>query len=113
MPQVVLYGAVYILRHKAKEIDLWHEVLASPRVFEWNIMHHTFLANSCVDIDGVLCRDPVPEENDDGEKYRRFLEDVEPLVIPSQTTGWLVTCRLEKYREIVEKWFQKHGFKYV
>lgn len=51
-----------------------------------------------MDIDGVLCADPTPEENDDGEKYRHFLLNTPPLFIPKVTIGTLVTSRLEKYR---------------
>ncbi len=31
------------------------------------------LENFCVDIDGILCRDPTREENDDGPKYRELI----------------------------------------
>jgi uncharacterized HAD superfamily protein len=31
------------------------------------------LKKACFDIDGVLCADPLPEQNDDGEKYINFL----------------------------------------
>ena len=48
-----------------------------------------------MDIDGVLCADPTPEENDDGEKYRHFLLNAPPLFIPKVTIGTLVTSRLE------------------
>ena len=46
-------------------------------------MHHSFLNDSCLDIDGVLCRDPSPEENDDGPRYEKFLTETNPLVIPT------------------------------
>lgn len=69
-----------------------------PRVFEWNVLHHPVLNDACVDIDGVLCRDPTPAENDDGRKYREFLSTVEPTIVPGQRIGHLVTSRLEQYR---------------
>jgi len=49
---------------------------------------------------------------DDGDKYRQFISTVNPLVVPTKTIGWLVTCRLEKYRELTEKWRKKHGIRY-
>lgn len=61
-----------------------------------------------MDIDGVLCADPTPEENDDGEKYRHFLLNTPPLFIPKVTIGTLVTSRLEKYRPETEAWLQKN-----
>jgi orotate phosphoribosyltransferase len=65
-----------------------------------------------VDIDGVLCRDPTEEENDDGPKYTEFISQVQPLIVPSVEMGHLVTCRLEKYRGPTEQWLARHGFQY-
>ena len=72
-------------------VDLYREVVEMPRVFEWNLMHGTVLANSCMDIDGVLCLDPTDEENDDGERYLRFLSETPALLLPTAPVGWLVT----------------------
>lgn len=112
LPYRIYYGAVYITPHGHKYVDYWYEIVDLPRCFEWNIMHHGILTSSCVDIDGVLCRDPTEEENDDGERYREFLANVKPLLVPTKPIGWLVTCRLEKYRELTESWLRKHGIQY-
>ena len=93
-------------------VDYYAEICPVPRVFEWNVMHHPHLEYSCVDIDGVLCRDPTTEENDDGPAYERFLQTVEPRCIPTVTLGWLVTSRLEKYRTLTVDWLARHGFRY-
>jgi len=108
----IYYSAVYITPQCFKHVDFWYEIVDLPRVFEWNVMHHSILANSCVDIDGVLCRDPTNEENDDGENYIRFLKKVRPLIIPTKSIGWLVTCRLEKYRKFTEEWLEKYNIRY-
>ncbi|MDS0294258.1 phosphoribosyltransferase family protein [Halogeometricum luteum] len=106
------YAAVYVSSKGHQFVDYWVDVVDKPRVFEWNVMHHPDLKHSCVDIDGVLCRDPTREENDDGPRYREFLQSVEPRVVPTETIGWLVTCRLEKYREETEAWLNEHGVEY-
>ena len=111
-PFDVHYSSVYISPRGHQYVDYWGEVVDSPRVFEWNILHHTRLDEFCVDIDGVLCRDPTREENDDGENYREFLTEVAPNVVPSQEIGWLVTARLEKYRPETEAWLDRHGIEY-
>ncbi|WP_418284995.1 phosphoribosyltransferase family protein [Halorubrum sp. DTA46] len=111
-PFDVEYGAVYIAPWADEHVDHWAEVVPSPRVFEWNLFHHPALENACVDIDGVLCRDPTPAENDDGENYREFLSTVAPEVVPNQRIGWLVTARLEKYRPETEAWLDEHGIEY-
>ncbi len=105
----VLYGAVYVAPEAQSEVDLFFEELLVPRVFEWNLMHGGMLEHACVDIDGVLCVDPTEQENDDGPKYRNFLERAKPLLLPTTPPGWLVTCRLEKYRDLTEQWLARHG----
>ncbi|SFR52747.1 orotate phosphoribosyltransferase [Halogeometricum limi] len=106
------FGAIYISSKGHQHVDHWVDVVSKPRVFEWNMMHHPMLKYFCVDIDGVLCRDPTREENDDGPRYREFLQTVEPRVVPSEKIGWLVTCRLEKYRDETEAWLDEHGIEY-
>ena len=61
--------AIYAENTKTNNLDIYLEKVPQPRVFEWNIYHHNILSISGIDIDGVLCVDPTPEENDDGEKY--------------------------------------------
>ncbi|WP_418284245.1 phosphoribosyltransferase [Halorubrum sp. DTA46] len=106
------YGAMYVSSQGRKHVDHWAEFVPTPRVFEWNVIHHPALNNACVDIDGVLCRDPTKTENDDGERYREFLSTVEPTVVPDERIGHLVTNRLEKYRPETEDWLDKHEIRY-
>lgn len=111
-PFDVQYGAIYISPTGHNYVDHWATVVPRPRVFEWNLIHHPVIKNACVDIDGVLCRDPTPEENDDGERYREFISEVEPNLIPNQPIDSLVTCRLEQYRPETEAWLEEHGVEY-
>jgi uncharacterized HAD superfamily protein/hypoxanthine phosphoribosyltransferase len=108
----VTFCAVYGLEVNQSGADLILEVVNQPRFFQWNLMHHPWLKHACLDIDGVLCADPTADENDDGERYHRFLTTASPLHVPSQTIGWLVTSRLEKYRERTEQWLANQGIRY-
>lgn len=109
----LLFGAVYVTPQGRGHVDTYAEVVGEPRVFEWNMMHHPgFVPRACFDLDGVLCRDPTPQENDDGERYREFIRTVEPLVVPSERIGKIVTARLEKYRGETEAWLDGHGIEY-
>jgi orotate phosphoribosyltransferase len=109
----VLFGAVYVSPEGKALVDTYADVVRFPRVFEWNLMHHPgVVPKSCFDLDGVLCRDPTERENDDGPRYREFLSTVEPLVVPSKPVGWIVTARLEKYRQETEAWLDAHGIEY-
>ncbi len=108
----IYYAAIYATPEVRKRVDFYTELLDYPRCFEWNIMHHELLERSCMDLDGILCRDPTDDENDDGERYRHFLINVEPLIKPTVEIGWIVTCRLEKYRSLTEEWLKKQGIRY-
>ncbi len=114
LPHRLTYAAVYMSPEARLDahVDLYREVVTMPRVFEWNLMHGTVLANSCMDIDGVLCLDPTDDENDDGERYECFLRDTPALLLPTAPVGWLVTSRLEKYRKHTEEWLARHKVQY-
>ena len=92
------FAAIYGAHRRHKEADYVFDIVPQPRMFQWNFMHHGFLGQSCVDIDGVLCVDPTEKENDDGPAYLRFLQDARPLYRPSQKIAYLITNRLERYR---------------
>ena len=104
--------AIFAKSHNKNLIDIYLEIVDGSRVFEWNVLQHPILEKSCVDIDGVLCYDPSPEENDDGEKYHKFLLTAKPKFIPTIKIKTLISCRLEKYRNETMFWLQKHNIKY-
>jgi uncharacterized HAD superfamily protein len=65
-----------------------------------------------MDIDGLLCVEPTPEENDDGNRYEQFLRQAYPFHIPTVPVATLVSSRLEKYRAQTEDWLGRHGVQY-
>jgi uncharacterized HAD superfamily protein/hypoxanthine phosphoribosyltransferase len=92
--------------------DIVFAEVKTPRVFEWNVLHHPFISSACVDIDGVLCLDPDHQQNDDGEAYLAFLQQATPLHKPRREIHTLVTNRLEKYRAQTEDWLERNGIVY-
>lgn len=108
----IKYGAIYVIPGKEHLVDYAFDIVPLPRYFQWNILNHSILQKACVDIDGVLCVDPTPEQNDDGERYIDFLLHAKPLYIPGARIGTLVTSRLEKYRKETETWLANHNVKY-
>ena len=109
----IKYAAIYYNDDEYKKhIDIALEKVPSPRVFQWNYLNHCFLQNAAFDIDGVLCRDPTNDENDDGEKYINFLLNAEPLFIPQYKIPYIITSRLERYRPQTEKWLKDNDVKY-
>lgn len=107
------YAAVYIAPGRSGEVDFGAVELDQPRIFEWNVMHSLMVEQACLDIDGVLCRDPRTDENDDGDAYCRFLAETTPIVLPKRPARMLVTSRLEKYRRHTEEWLARHGVQYT
>ena len=55
----IIFAAVYGVEASHPEADFIFERVKLPRIFQWNVMHHVVLEESCVDIDGVLCIDPT------------------------------------------------------
>lgn len=109
----VIFAAPFVSSSVAGMVDLYGEIVEPPRAFAWNILHHgPLLARSCVDIDGVLCLDPSDEENDDGARYRSFLQAAQPLFLPSAPVRYIVTSRLERYRDETERWLSDNEVRY-
>ena len=106
-----IYLSVYATRSAERNVDIYFEELEQPRIFEWNIYHHGLVERMCFDIDGVLCEDPSPDQNDDGARYLDFLKNTKPKFVPTREIGWLVTSRLEKYRPQTEAWLIYHKIK--
>lgn len=106
------YCAIYAVPGKIDLVDFVIEQVPLPRYFQWNIFNHTMLEKACFDIDGVLCVDPSPGQNDDGDRYVDFLQHALPLYLPGSPLGTLVTSRLEKYRSFTEEWLKNHQLNY-
>ncbi|MEX0928908.1 MAG: hypothetical protein WD266_01445 [Balneolales bacterium] len=112
MGQRITFCTVYAHPRSVNLVDICFETLTSPGCQEWNIMHRNKLNDFCMDIDGVLCRNPEKAEDDDGPAYRHFLNTARPLMLPSHRVGYLVTGRLEKYRKETEVWLSRHHILY-
>lgn len=109
----LVFMAVYVTETGKDKVDVYGEICPQPRIFQWNYLYHPYAASvACYDIDGVLCIDPTEDENDDGEKYRKFLLNAEPLYLTNYKIRALVTSRLEKYRPETEAWLKKHNVQY-
>lgn len=109
----IKYLAIYYKTEDYKNfVDIAFEKVPSPRVFQWNYLNHVFLQDAAFDIDGVLCYDPTNEENDDGDRYRQFILNARPLFIPQYKIAYIITSRLEKYKEETKEWLKKNNVQY-
>lgn len=83
-----------------------------PHLLEWNLFNSVLTPCCAFDMDGVICRDCPPKDNDDGPRYAKFLEEVRPKYLVRRTRiPLIVTARHEKYREQTMKWLEKWGIK--
>lgn len=107
-----VWFAAYVWKKNASLVDIYLRTIDLPRAFEWNYLHIKILENMCFDIDGILCEDPTSEQNDDDEKYKKFLLEAPQKFLPTQEIGCIVTSRLEKYRGQTEEWLTKNNIHY-
>lgn len=107
-----MYAAIFIDPGAAGIVDLSFEPVSLPRIFEWNLLDAWCADQYCVDIDGVLCRDPTSEENDDGNAYINFIKNTPLIIGPRKEFGYVVTSRLEKYRKETQSWLSDNKISY-
>lgn len=108
----ISYAAVYVTPDNEDKLDYAFDVCPLPRLFQWNIFNHSVNSQACFDIDGVVCRDPSSEENDDGEKYKKFIHTVRHRIGTIHQISRFVSSRLEKYRKDTEEWLHQSGYKF-
>ena len=113
----LIYATIYAEGKHAKEmVDIYFEEIyrtgETVWLYEWNILHHYEKKTKFAmwDIDGLLCKDP-PDDRE-VEAYEKYLPNAIPMIIPTTHVGALVTYRLEKYRDVTEKWLEKQGVDY-
>lgn len=106
-----IYGVVFAMTKIVDRVDFYCEIIDEKRIFQWNLFHHDFfIPHAFCDIDGVLC--PNPPIDDDGEQYKKYISTAPVLYKPSLAVDTLISCRLEKYRDITEKWLADNGIEY-
>lgn len=93
-------------------IDMFFAECPGPRAFQWNMWKHARMQKWAFDLDGVFCRDPLKDENDDGDRYLKFMEGAEARFIPTRVVGHVVTCRLEKYRVETQRQLRRLGVQF-
>lgn len=115
-----IYAAVYLEGRGSDAIDFFLEDVRRYTnnftqivLYEWNIFHHipSIMDHCMYDMDGVLCVNPPDERKT--EAYERYIEDAVPLFTPKMTIGSIVTYRLERYRDVTERWLKNNGIRYA
>lgn len=103
-------GAVYVNPEAHRKPTFWAVDLPWPHILEWNVFNSVLSPNIGCDFDGILCYDCPAGSDDDGPRYRHFIENAKPLYLPRKTVlPLIVTARVEKYRALTVQWLHKHG----
>jgi uncharacterized HAD superfamily protein/hypoxanthine phosphoribosyltransferase len=112
-PHEVTSLAVYVEKIRQKCIDLYFEAVPGPRIYQWNLFHQPVMNSTCMELDGVLCQAASGEALTDEGRYRDYLAEARPLVLPTYQIDCIVTARPERYRERTERWLARHGIDYA
>lgn len=112
LPKFVVYAAspgIQIVEGYAINLEL-------PHWFDWNMLNNGQIlkgGNTGIDFDGVLCSDCLPEDDDDGARYRAWLQAVRPIRTPRDfTVPFIITARREAYRELTVDWLNRYRIQY-
>ncbi len=111
----VTTACVYTSHQAEDRVDLYAETLEIPHILEWHFFNSPFVEKTLFDLDGIFCQDVPIEVCRDEDAYIDFITNVDPIYsrIPSNYTCYgIVTGRLEKYRDITEKWLEKNNIKF-
>lgn len=109
--QKIVYCAVYTALGKQNLVDIYFETCSPPRIFQWNMFHHPRY-KICWDIDGVMCLDPTKDELSTDKKYKKFIENATPYILPKLPVHAIITGRKEEFRKETEKWLKEHNIVY-
>lgn len=112
LQELIVSCAIYGSGKGSSMVDLVFISLSGKKLFEWGLFHNNISHKTCFDLDGVICSECLPEQNDDGERYLYFIQNAEPLFLPSFPVYAIVTNRLEKYRKQTEDWLAKYNVQY-
>ena len=105
--------AVIYTNAKIHKLTYTFRQIIDPRIFQWNVLNHGHLKTACVDIDGVLCKDPtIIEDDNKPNEIINHIINAEPLHVPKLPIFAIITNRIEKYRPETVGWLAKHNIKY-
>ena len=107
-----LHFAVIYAPNQNPQLDFYAECVPQPRVFEWNLFNHDIIKRSLIDIDGVVCEDPVISEASHPTQYAEWVTKAKLKKVIKINIGGFVTNRLEQHRDATEQWLTDNGFKF-
>ncbi len=105
------YLSIYPAVEDVSGVDMFFELVPSPRLWEWNWLNHGMMGRGCVSLEGILCRSHTDVEEYDETKMRRFAQSVAPLHKPTRVITDLVSTRLKQFQAATDRWLENHGIR--
>lgn len=103
--------AIYVAPETAHLCDVHVQHVPAPRVFEWNLFNSWATQHLMLDMDGVICMDPVVFD-DDGALYASDIATTAPKFLPKTPVRCIATNRLDRWRGVTEAWLSRNGVRY-
>jgi len=112
-PKLTIKKAVLISTPNGKKYVDYVQLIKKPKhLLEWQLIQNFKLTKFSVDFDGVLCEDCPRGVGLIEEEYIEWMKNAKPFMIPINEIDTIITSRLEKYRDITEKWLKENNCKY-
>src|SRR3990172_1444184 len=106
----LLTAAVYVHPPARHKIDLAGRCWVMPHWFEWHCFGSEMVEKCAFDMDGMICQECPPEDDDDGPAYRQWLQDVLPRWLPRpHRVPLIITARQTRYEQPTRDWLARHG----
>ena len=110
----VLTAATYVHPDALGVIDFPGVIYPGHHYLEWNLFNTGLAGSILTDLDGILCPDIRPEDDDDGPRYLAAIRGARALHRPTRRpVAAIVTGRLEKWRAETVAWLDRSGIRYA
>jgi hypothetical protein len=110
---VIERAAVYTTSAGRRFVDHAAAIYDGAHYLEWNFANGLIGRRAAFDLDGIICHDPKPEQDDDGQRYADFIRNAQLFHLPRRdTVPAIITARPESCRQSTAEWLARHGVKY-
>ncbi|PNX47578.1 MAG: hypothetical protein BV457_05415 [Thermoplasmata archaeon M9B1D] len=108
----VLTLSVFVHKNGFKKVDKYLSLTGDRVLYEWAFIKSRRNYLIGFDLDGVLCNDKDLVGVKDVDVYRENLVYAKPFLIPQYRIDYIITNRLECFRNITVDWLKKNNVSY-
>jgi len=104
--------SVFVHRNGFKKVDKFLSLTGDRVLYEWSFLKSPRNYKIGFDLDGVICNDKDIVGVEDIDVYRKRIENAKPFLIPQYRIDYIITNRLEVFRNITVDWLKKYNVSY-